>query len=637
MESNSNIFDRRTLLAFVLMFAVWFIWVTVFPQQPREETPVSGESGVQLDATGPGAGFAEPQPQSSPPGVADEVLSEVATDSLPVSAEGWAALEESGRGDPIRISTPHFEALIDPVGADVLEWKLRDYELLDGTPVNLVHDRTTDLGSQFAHALRVQLEDRALDLRRVVFEADRSEIVLNEGDSPQTLALVAQRGDGGQLRLELSFDPERFGFDVEARFRGTTADAMPMAIEVSWPGGIAPSEPDSSEEYREFRAVARVGEDVHKVKFGDLMKGGTNGHRTWEGSVSWGGVQSKYFLAAVIDPDPTRGFVRLSGDNNQGVQTFQTNLAMRGSAPAVIHYSVYMGPSDYDELSFYDEEPFNSSFTTLIDLGWGPIRPVASVTLMALRLMHQVIPNWGWTIILFSFITKMLFWPLTRSSTRSMKRMQEIQPELQALKERYKNDQQKQSQEMMRIYKENKVNPVGGCLPMVVQMPVFFALFQILRKTIDLRQADFMFWISDLSRPDVIFALPFELPFLGGDFSLLPFLMAVAMWAQTKISQQTTVAPGADGGNMMAQQMKMMNTMMPLMMFFIFYRSPSGLVLYWLVNTILTAAQTWRVHQQPVAAPDGAAVVEATTPAPDAPEKTKSRGGKRASRSESKK
>lgn len=607
MESNSNIFDRRTLLAFVLMFAVWFIWVTVFPQRPKEELPAEEDTVAELDATSPGAGFDEPQPQSSPPVVDDESGPASTTESSTGIAGGWANLEDSGRGEPIRISTPHFEALIDPVGADVLEWKLRNYELLDGTPVNLIHDRTTDLGSQYAHALRIQLEDHALDLRRVVFEADRSEIVLNEGDGPQTLGLVAERGDGGRLRLELSFDPERFGFDVEARFQGTTSDAMPMAMEVSWPGGIAPSEPDSTMEYREYRAVSRVGEDVHKLKFTDLMKGGANGHRTWEGSVSWGGVQSKYFLAAVIDPDPKGGFVRLSGDSNLGVQTFQTNLALTGNTPALIQYSVYLGPSDFDELSYYDEEPFNSHFTSLIDLGWGPIRPVASVTLAALRLMHNVIPNWGWTIILFSIITKLLFWPLTRSSTQSMKRMQEIQPELQALKERYKNDQQKQSQEMMRIYKENKVNPVGGCLPMVVQMPVFFALFQILRRTIDLRQADFMFWITDLSRPDVIFALPFELPFLGGDFSLLPFLMALAMWAQTRISQQTTPAPGGEGaGNMMAQQMKMMNTMMPLMMFFIFYRSPSGLVLYWLVNTILTAAQTWRVHQaKPAEVPAG--------------------------------
>lgn len=373
-----------------------------------------------------------------------------------------------------------------------------------------------------------------------------------------------------------------------------------MAMEIAWPGGIAPSEPDSTMEYAEYRAVARVGEDVHKLKFSELNKGGAKGHETLEGTVSWGGVQSKYFLAAVVDPQPERGFVRLSGESAIGVQTFQTNLAMRGSNPATAEYSVYLGPADVEELKLYDAEPYNAKLTALIDLGWGPIRPVAQFTLFALRMMHEVIPNWGWTIILFSLITKLLFWPLTRSSTESMKRMQEIQPELQALKTKFKDDQQKQSQEMMRIYKENKVNPVGGCLPLVIQMPVFFALFTILRKTIALRQADFGLWINDLSRPDVLFALPFELPFLGGDFSLLPLLMALAMWAQTKISASTSSAP-AGGENMMAQQMKMMNTMMPLMMFFIFYRSPSGLVLYWLVNTILTAAQTWRVHTKSAA------------------------------------
>lgn len=596
MESNTSIFDRRTLLAFVLMFAVWFIWVTVFPQKPADEaTEVPAEA-----VDGPDAGehtFAAPDPLSSPPASAADPT--MATDAADTATDGWAALEPSGRGAPIRISTPRYDALIDPVGADLISWKLRTYHLEDGTPVELVHDRTTDLGNQYAHALRVQLEDRALDLRRVVFTPDRREIVLDEGGAPQQLRLTAERGDGGGLELVLEFDPARYGFDVTARFRGAAGDALPIAMEVAWPGGIAPSEPDSTQEYAEYRAVARVGEDIHKVKFISMMKGSEKGHQTYEGTVSWGGVQSKYFLAAVLDPEPRRGFVRLSGSAANGVQTFQTNLAMRGEQSSSLAYTVYLGPSDVSELKLYDVEPFNAKLSSLIDLGRGPIRPVAQFTLFALRMMHEVIPNWGWTIILFSLITKLLFWPLTRSSTESMKRMQEIQPELQALKTKYKDDQQKQSQEMMRIYKENKVNPVGGCLPLIIQMPVFFALFTILRKTIALRQADFGWWIHDLSRPDVLFQLPFQIPFLGGNFSLLPLLMALAMFAQTKITQQTTPTPAGGGSeNMMAQQMKMMNTMMPLMMFFIFYRSPSGLVLYWLVNTIVTAAQTWRVHKK---------------------------------------
>jgi len=597
MEQNSpGMFDRRTVLAFVLMFVVIFGWAVLapkfMPQRAADEEGVE-ETVAALEERGPSfdevpTATAIPEAQEQPQPAADE---------MPTSG-GWRSVDPDGRGEPIRISTPRFEALLDPVGADLIEWTLREFSLVDGRPVNLVNDATTDFGNQYAHALGVQLQGRSLDLRNVVFEADRREIVLDEGDDPQILNLIASRGETGQLWLQLTFDPARYGFDVEAQFRGAAGDEMPMRLEIGWPGGIAPTEPDSAAEYNEFRAVARLGEDVTKEKFANLRKGGDKGHRTLEGTVSWGGVQSKYFLAAVIDPEPQSGLVKLSGDGGIGVQTFRADLGLQGSAPASVRYAVYMGPSDYSALSRFDKAPWNAKLTSLIDLGWGPIRPVAEVTLFALRQMYRVIPNWGWTIIIFSVLTKLLFWPLTRSSTESMKRMQEIQPQLQALKTRYKDDQQKQTQEMMRIYKENKVNPVGGCLPLLVQMPVFFALFTILRKTIELRQANFGLWIDDLSRPDVLFPLGFNLPFLGGDFSLLPLLMALAMWAQTRISQ--SVQPKGEGAeNMMAQQMRMMNTMMPIMMFFIFYRSPSGLVLYWLVNTVLTALQTWRVHNKP--------------------------------------
>jgi YidC/Oxa1 family membrane protein insertase len=604
MEQNpSGIFDRRTLLAFVLMFAVFFGWATLSPlfapEKPAEEEVTEPVERVGEQAA-PSFGEVTPSSPRTTPGDSVVAGSGPSTDVAVVSG-GWNREEESGRGEPIRISTPNYEALLDPVGADLLEWTLRRFDKVDGTPVNLVSDRTTDFGNQYAHALAVQLQGRVLDLRNVVFEADRREIVLDEGDASQVLNLIAERGETGQLWLQLTFHADRYGFDVDAQYRGGPGDEIPMRLEIDWPGGIAPSEPDSASEYAEYRAVARLGEDVTKEKFSNLAKGGGKGHRTLEGMVSWGGVQSKYFLAAVIDPEPTRGLVKLSGDNGIGVQTFRTDLGLQGTAPASVQYSVYLGPADYSRLSYYDKDPWNAKLSALIDLGWGPIRPVAEVTLFALRQMYRVIPNWGWTIIIFSLLTKLLFWPLTRSSTESMKRMQEIQPQLQALKEKYKDDQQRQTQEMMRIYKENKVNPVGGCLPLLVQMPVFFALFTILRKTIDLRQADFALWISDLSRPDVLFPLPFEIPFLGSDFSLLPLLMAIAMWVQTRISQSVT-PPGAGSENMMAQQMKMMNTMMPIMMFFIFYRSPSGLVLYWLVNTIATAAQTWRVHNKPAPA-----------------------------------
>jgi len=268
---------------------------------------------------------------------------------------------------------------------------------------------------------------------------------------------------------------------------------------------------------------------------------------------------------------------------------------MEGSDTAQVQYGVYMGPIDMDALSVYQAEPYSTNPTVLIEMGPTLFRPVARVTLAALKLLHHVLPNYGLVIIIFSAFTKLLFYPLTKSSTQSMKRMQEIQPLLTKLREKYKDDQQRQSQEMMALYKKHKINPLGGCLPLVVQMPVFWALFTILRKTIELRQAQFVWWMNDLSQPDVLFHLPFKLPILGDHFCVLPFLMAGSMWWQSKISSPTT--PKGDGGAM-GQQMKMMGTLMPVMMFVFFYNSPSGLVLYWFVNTILTAAQTWRIHKK---------------------------------------
>lgn len=610
-NSNDRPFDRRTLLAFALMGVVWIGWFAIFP--PSQNPPASPDTAAAVDsstvdlstAAAPSREAATTAGNGGENIPHDEVVSGAppATGAQPE----WLDVAATDRGEPLIVSTPLFEAVIDRVGGDVVSWKLRRYDLVSGEPVELVGRRTLDRGSQHAHALRVLFEDRALDLRRVRFTSDRSELVLAEDDAPTSLKLVAERGDGGRIELEYSFDPSHYGFDVVARVSQGAGQSLPVGLEVAWPAGIAATEPDSVTEYREFRAVARVGEEIHKVKYSDLAKGdGSKGRRAYEGTVSWAGVQGKYFLSSVIEAQPQRGVVRVGGEASKGVQTFEAQVAMLGRAPAEARYSVFMGPVDYDILAAYDRDPYNAKLTTLVDLGPSLFRPVATVTLTAIRLLHQVVPNWGWTIIIFSILTKLLFWPLTKSSTESMKKMQEMQPKMKKLQQKYKEDPQRQSQEMMKLYKEHGVNPLnmGGCLPLLVQMPVFWALFTIFRKTIDLRQAEWAFWIDDLSRPDSLFKLPFTLPLFGDNFALLPFLMAIGMWAQTKLQQP---ANGVASDNPMAQQMKMMSTLMPVMMFVFFYSSPSGLVLYWLVNTVLTAFQTWRVHSKVAAAPAPAA------------------------------
>ena len=593
MQGNEQPFDRRTVLAFVLMGIVWLGWLAVQPAPAPVEDTVATETADTTTATQPSRAD-RGEVVGSTPNIPD-------TETLtvePSQSTDWADLADSAVGTPIEVSTPLFEATIDRVGGDILSWQLREYDKVDGSPVNLVADRTMDARRQYAHALRVLLEDRSFDLARVRFETSTSRIVLAGDDGPTDLVLRASRLNGGAVEIVYHFFPDRYGFDVDVRITPGSGESLPVAWEVGWPGGISSTEPDSVSERREFRAVARVGDEVHKIGYDKAVKGdGSGGRRAYEGTVSWAGVESLYFLSAVVASDMRLGTVKLDGDPAVRVQAFDADLALVGREPATVQYSVYMGPVDYDILAKYDGEPWNAKLTSLVDLGPSVFRWVAELTLGGLRLLYQVVPNWGWTIILFSVLTKLLFWPLTKSSVTSMRRMQEMQPKMKKLQEKYKDEPQRQSQEMMKLYKEHGVNPLnmGGCLPLLVQMPVFWALFTILRKSIDLRQAEFALWIDDLSQPDRLFDLPFSVPLLGWDHvSVLPILMSVGMYLQTKF-QQTPVSSQSE--NPLAQQMRMMTTLMPLMMFFFFYNSPSGLVLYWLVNTVLSAYQTWRISR----------------------------------------
>jgi YidC/Oxa1 family membrane protein insertase len=210
-----------------------------------------------------------------------------------------------------------------------------------------------------------------------------------------------------------------------------------------------------------------------------------------------------------------------------------------------------------------------------VDFGWKWIRPLSRLIFAFMLLCHRAIPNYGVVIIILSALTKLLFWPLTQKSFKSMREMQRLQPEMAAMKEKYKNDPQRLNKAMMELYRERGVNPVGGCLPLLLQMPVFISLFNVLRLTIELRRAPFMLWIRDLSAPDVVARMPFSLPFIGDAVSVLPILMGIAMFLQQKMSATDP-------------KQAAMTYMLPIVFTVMFFRFPSGLVLYWLVNNVLT-------------------------------------------------
>ena len=347
---------------------------------------------------------------------------------------------------------------------------------------------------------------------------------------------------------------------------------------------------------RSLRSIARIGDEFHAKKRSNLKKSVEKVSGQWRGSVHYAGLQTRYFTVLGIVPQengtPVEGAIRLGGDKELQAQSWSLDLPARsgiGSEIATARLQYFIGPQETHLL-----EAYGRGLEDGMDLGWKWIRPLSVIVLKGMEWMHRFIPNYGLIIIIFSVLTKLMFYPLTRTSTQSMKKMQELQPKLKALQEKYKDDKSKLNEATMGLYREEKVNPLAGCLPILLQSPVFIALYQSLSHTISLRGQPFIGWITDLSQPDAIATLPFAIPFLGADVNVLPILMSVAMYYQTKLT------PTTGGG-----QMAMMNTMMPLFMVFIFYNMPSGLVLYWLVNTIMQAYQTWRI--QKTATVDGGA------------------------------
>jgi YidC/Oxa1 family membrane protein insertase len=235
-------------------------------------------------------------------------------------------------------------------------------------------------------------------------------------------------------------------------------------------------------------------------------------------------------------------------------------------------WTVYVGPMDYFTL-----KDLGIGLERTVNLGRWVLRWIGKVILYAFVNIHKVLPNYGLVIIVFSILVKTLFYPLTRKSIASIRKMQELQPEIKKLQKKYKDDPAKLQKATMELYRQYNVNPASGCLPLLLQMPVFIAMFDVVRNTIVLRGARFL-WIKDLSAPDAILRLPREIYFIGDKVNLLPIIMAVAMFIQQKKSMRDP-------------KQAMMVYIMPLFLFFLFYKFSSGLVLYWTMFNLLQLIQ----------------------------------------------
>ena len=543
--------EKRAIIAFVLMFLV-LIGHMVLTSRGKRQAPAE----VPVEA-----------PVSTSAGEAAPVETVEAEDTVAVVMPVEIGVPKSTvPAKPVVVVTPLYIARFSSAGAVLVSYRLRDYLSGDNTPVELIPE-----ADEQPLALALYLQDgRRLDLSKSVWSVSADSLNVSEGEEvPLTFELETESGLRIAKTCVFKGDTYLFGMDIRISGPGS---AMVSRLETGWESGLRVTETHrAKDDLSNFATLTLTGQGLVKNSRGKV---GDGKQVSITGDIKWAAVKTKYFLAAVIplEAEDTQSHAFAAGQDAIGI-TLDTEKPDTGDQK----FLVYAGPLDYQRLkrAGYD-------LGKAVYFGWSFISPLSRLVFRFLLLVHDVIPNYGVVIIILSALTKLLFWPLTQKSFKSMREMQKLQPAMAELREKYKNDPQKLNKAMMELYRERKVNPLGGCFPMLLQMPVFIALFNVLRTTIELRQAPFMLWMKDLSSPDVIARMPFALPMIGNDLSLLPILMGVAMYVQQKM--QTTDPKQAA-----------LTYMMPILFTFLFFRFPSGLVLYWLINNVLTIGHQYLI------------------------------------------
>jgi len=282
------------------------------------------------------------------------------------------------------------------------------------------------------------------------------------------------------------------------------------------------------------------------------------------------------------EADSYAGFIKKINPQESEISLAFQGLVIAPGQQVRKKFHIYLGPQELRLINSIKPE-----WSAVVN--YGTFDFISQILLQSLEFFYRFVHNWGWAIVILSLVVYIILYPLTLKQMRSMKEMQALQPHIEEIRRAYKDDAQKQNKEIMELYRKHKVNPLGGCLPLLLQMPIFFALYQALMRSVALKGANFL-WIKDLSEPDRLFILPLSLPVLGNEINILPIVMTIGMFIQQRISLVST-------SSATAEQQRLMMIIMPLMFGLIFYHMPAGLVLYWFINSTLMLLYQFRISR----------------------------------------
>ena len=560
---------RRSILLVVFMVSLFLLWDAWMRQSATGGPTVSTDaSSTAQPAAGPplsgGAVTAPPSLATDATIPQPSLRLEQATGLAPTDASIAASAAVSA-GDRIVIKNRDLELVIDSSGGRIVKATLLSQQSNDysGGFVRLFDDSMdsryeAQTGLVFAAAGGASPPNHT-----IVFER----LPLQGGQNPEReLRLVAESG-GVKLLKAISLSETGHQVKVVHTIVNTGADAITPSIYYQLlRNDRAP--PGESSLYMTFTGPALYTDQgkFQKVTFSEIEK--TNQSHVKTASDGWVGFIQHYFVSAwVLGNDRVREFFsRKVGEGLFAVGMIQPIQTIAPGAQQTHEAVLYVGPQEQRVL-----EALAPGLDLVVDYGW--LTFLAKPIYWLLEQLHKLVNNWGWAIVLLTLIIKLIFYPLSAASYKSMAKMKAVSPRLVQIRERYINDKAKMNQAMMELYKNEKINPLGGCLPILIQIPVFIALYWVLLAGVEMRNAPWILWINDLSHPD--------------PFYILPVVMAITMFIQTKLNP-----PPPD-----PVQAKVM-MFMPLIFSVFFFFFPAGLVLYWLVNNLVSIAQQWVITKR---------------------------------------
>jgi len=515
---------------------------------------------------------APPQPSAPPAGTpANSAPPPAAPATAPVPATPAAPAPVYDRqAKEITIETDLYTAIISEDGGAIRSFILKEHKETHAKESPGMQLVKTDA----ALGAPLQFSWGSLVGTQLLYESQLSGIKLSAAENKKELRLQARTASGIVIERVFGFANDSYLIDMRVTVKNGGETVLQGVPQLHLVGKHFLGVDSPAEGFLFAGPASYLNGQLHEVKADDFK----DGPKTLQGNIDWAGYTSNYFLCGIIPLEGSGVSFTMQGNNDLTRMQLVGNLdSLAPGAVKDYSYQVFFGPKKLTML-----KELGHNLDRSVDFGWFDV--IAKPTLWLLNWFYSFCRNYGIAIILVTILFKAIFWPISQKGMKSMKNMQKLQPKMAKIKEKYKGDPAKMNQEVMNLYKTYKVNPLGGCLPMVLQIPVFFALYKVLLMGIELRHAPFMLWITDLSAPDRLW-IGFDLPYLGG-LPVLTLLMGASMFFQQKLTP-TTADP---------TQAKIM-MFLPVIFTFMFLNFASGLVLYWFVNNLLSILQQVMINR----------------------------------------